>query len=310
MAETQRDVTLYYNGQDITDSVDIIECALTDVSGGESDCLNLKLDHADEWFRWGPKKNDTLRVTRGGYDSKTLYLHTVAPQEGAYRIYATGGKCAAHPARWQTFENIGFEAIMRLCAGECSMGARAYGVNAPYYRYLLREGRSAPDFLSQLAGREGAVLKALDGDFVAIGIDYAQGLPAMHEMELESDQLDSQYIDRRDLKWESLTIKTPFGEAAARDAGANGQGRTITDLAVEDNAMAYRWARGMLLSHNRLAEILNIEMDFNPGYTAMARINVKSRTDAKGAWIIDRVEQNLLDGRTKARMLRCLTGIG
>lgn len=309
MAETQRDVTLYYNGQDITEDVDIIECVLRDVSGGESDCLNLKLDHAEAWFRRNPQKNDTLRVTRGGYDSKTLYLHTIAPQDGAFRIFATGGKCVPMPARWQSYENMNFQAVMSLCAGECGMGASVYGVTAPAYPYLLREGQTAPVFLSLLAGREGAVLKAMDGRYIAIGVSYAQGLSAMHEMVLEGDQTDSEYIDRRDMRWASVQIKTPFGSGEARDSSADGQGPILTQIPVDDPATAYRWAKGLLLMHNRQAEILNIEMDFNPGYTAMARVNVKSHTDAAGQWIIDQVEQNLLDGRTKARMLRCVNSI-
>ena len=310
MAEVQRDVTLYYRGTDITEDVDIIECVLKDVSGGEADCLNLMVAHADKWFQWGTAKNDTLRVTRAGYDSKTLYLNTIVPEDGAYRIYATGSKAVPYPSRFQKWEKVGFTAIMSTCAGECGMGFSSYGVPAGTYRYLMRNNLSAPVFMDILANREGAVLKALDGQYKAIGVQYAQGMGAMHQLELDDDQMDSEYIDRRDLSWSSCTIKTIFGNGVAVDSKSGGKSRLITDLPVEDDATAYRWAKGILMMHNRQSEILNIEMDFNPGYTAMVRIDVKSRTDANGQWIIDRVEQNLLDGRTKARMYRCITGIG
>lgn len=310
MAQTQRDVTLYYEGSDITDDVDIIECVLKDVSGGESDCLNLKVDHAEKWFRWGPAKNDRLRVTRGGYDSKTLYLNTVVPEDGAYRIFATAARCAPAVPRWQTFEDMTLSAVMGICAGEMGMGSKVSGLNGGVtYEYLLRSNERAPAFLEKIVNREGGVLKALDGRFVGIGVSYAQGLPPMHRLELDSGQLDSEYIDRRDMKWSGVTIRTPFGNGEARDGSADGQTRTITDITVDDDAMAYRWAKGILMARNRQAEILNIEMDFNPGYTAMVRIDVASGTDAAGEWVIDRVEQNMLDGRTKARMLRCVTSI-
>lgn len=310
MAQVQADVSLIYQGTDITDEVDIIECVCRDTSGRESDCLNLKVDHADRWFRWGPQKNDTLRVLRNGYDSGTLYLNTVIPEDGAYRIWATGAKSVPYPTRWQAFENKTLAAIMGTCAGELGMGARQSGVSGGItYEYLLRENLSAPVFLEMLANREGAVLKALGGSYVAIGVTYAQGLPAMHEMELDDDQLDSEYIDRRDRNWSSVTIKTPFGTGTARDSAANGQSRIITDMTVDSGAQAYRWAKGILTLHNRQSETLKIEMDFNPGYTAMVRIDVKSQTDAAGQWIIDETEQNLLDGRTKAKLYRCITTI-
>ncbi|MBR3740564.1 MAG: hypothetical protein IKN04_08900 [Clostridia bacterium] len=310
MVKVQKDISLIYEGVDITDDVDIMECVCRDVGGGEADCLNLKVDHADKWFRWGPKKNDKIRVKRSGYDTKTLFLNTVVPEDGAYRIYATASKSVPFPQKWQAFEKKTLSAILSVCAGECGMGAKLYGLDGGMtYEYLLRDNMSSPVFMQQLANREGAILKALDGNYTAIGVQYAQGLTPMHEMELDDGQLDSEYIDRRDMSWQSVAIKTMFGSGEARDSSANGQSRILTDITVDNDAMAYRWAKGILLMHNRQSEILNIEMDFNPGYTAMVRINVKSRTDAAGQWIIQEAVQNLLDGRTKAKMLRCVTSI-
>ncbi|MBQ6960872.1 MAG: hypothetical protein IJP78_07855 [Clostridia bacterium] len=310
MALAQADMTLIYKGTDITKQVDIIECVCRDVSGSESDCLNLKVDHADQWFRWGPQKNDTIQVKRNGYDSKTLYLNTVIPEDGAYRILATGAKSVPFSARWQAFEKKTLTAIMGVCAGELGMGAKQFGVNGGItYEYLMRNNMSAPQFLEMLCNREGAVLKTLDGSYTAIGVQYAQGLSPMHEMELDDGQMDSVYIDRRDLSWASVQIKTPFGNGTARDSNAQGQSRVITDITVDNDGHAYRWAKGMLIMHNRKSEMLKIEMDFNPGYTAMVRIDVKSKTDAKGQWIIEEAEQDLVNGRTRAKLYRCITSV-
>ena len=142
-----------------------------------------------------------------------------------------------------------------------------------------------------------------------IMVGDADQLPPVGAGAVLRDMLDSEYIDRRDLSWSSVQIRTMFGSGTARDSSTSGQGRVITDITVDNDAQAYRWAKGILLTHNRQSEILNIEMDFNPGYTAMVRVDVKSRTDANGRWIVDTVEQNLLDGRTKAKMLRCVDTI-
>ncbi len=308
--ENQAKVRLIYQGTDVTDDVDIIECVHNDVCGRESDCLNIKVDHADKWFRWGPQKNDTLQVKRSGYDSGTLYLNTILPEDGAYRILATSAKCVPFPPKWQSFKKKTLSAIMATCAGECGMSAKQSGINGGIlYQYLLRNNISTPVFLETLTNREGAVLKTLGGSYVAIGVEYAQGLSPMHEMNLDDKQTDSKYIDRRDMRWSSLQIATPYGSGSATDSAADGPSRTISDIPVDDAAQAKRWARGILTMHNWQAESLEIEMDFNPGYTAMVRINVKSRTDANGNWIIYKVRQDLLNGRTKAAMHRCLTTV-
>lgn len=303
-------VTLIYEDTDITADVDILECVCRDVSGGESDWVNLKVDHADRWIGWGPQKNDRIQIVRSGYDSKTLYLNTIVMEDGAYRIIATGAKCVPFPARWQTFEDKTLAAIMGQCAGELGMGARQYGISeAIRYEYMLRRNMIAPRFLETLLNREGAVLKSLNGDYVAIGIEYAQNIPAKHQIELSPAQLDSAYIDRRDSAWGAVQIKTPFGSGIARDRSAKGFTQVITDISVDNDAQAYRWAKGLLMLHNRGCELLRIESEFNPGYTAMGRIDVTSRADAEGEWIIHEVEHDMVDGVSRIVACRCVKDI-
>ena len=303
------EITLYYEDVDITEDVDILECIHRDVSCGARDCLNLKVDHAEKWLMWGPQKNDTLRIVRAGYDTKVLYLNTVVPEDGAYRILATGAKAVPFTARWQSFEDMTYASIMAMCASECGMGAKQYGVTNATFEYLLRENASAPVFMETLANREGAVLKSLGGDFVSIGIDYAQALTPVNEVELERDQVSSKYIDRRDQSWSRVEINTPFGRGIAMDSGVSGQKEVVTDLSVDNDAQAKRWARGLLLMHNRQSEILELSMDFNPDYTAMMRVDVNSSTDANGQWLIHEVEHDLLNGRTKPRLVRCISTV-
>lgn len=52
---------LYYEGKNITDSVNITGAVARDASGGRSDSLTVTLDHASSWYRWGPKKMTKLR---------------------------------------------------------------------------------------------------------------------------------------------------------------------------------------------------------------------------------------------------------
>ena len=71
-----------------------------------------------------------------------------------------------------------------------------------------------------------------------------------------------------------------------------------------------RWARGFLLHHNRQAEELHLGMEYNAGLTALARIDIKSDTDADGNWIIDEVEHDFIMLKSRAKLYRCITTIG
>lgn len=306
MADVQKDLRLYYNGVDITRSVDILECTVRDVSRRESDCLNLLVDHAEKWFSWGVQKNDTLRITRSGYDTKTMYLNTLRPEDGRYRIYATGSKSVQNDPRWASYENRTLAAILGSCAGESGMGVKLCGVSGEIlYEYLTREYMRAADFAEQLLNREGAVLKCMDGKYTAIGIEWAQKIGAKHQVNIGGERFETHYTDKRDMNWGAVEITTPFGSGKA-GGGKGNVARVITDLPVTSNAQAFRWARGILMNHNRQNEVLEIEMDFNPGYTAMVRIDVNSKTETGGQWIIDEVTHDLLHGSSKAILFRCI----
>ena len=100
--------------------------------------------------------------------------------------------------------------IMQINAAECGMGARQYGINgAIQYPYLLRDDESAPSFMGKIIEREGALLKAWNGDFIAIGINSAQTLNAAHEVELDMSQPGLRYTDRRDIRWSGVKIISP-----------------------------------------------------------------------------------------------------
>ena len=310
MADARRDFTLVYEGVDISDDVDVISCVLYDKSG-EADLLDLKLDHADRWFAWKPQKNDRLRVSRSGFDSKDYFLSAVSPEDGAYRIIASSQRSVYAPRRWQSYEDKTLYAILNLCAAEKNMKSALYGLNGGLrYDYILRENESAPEFMRRLCALEGACLKAVGGEYKAISIEYAQSLAPMHMVELDAKLLNARYTREESPRLGSVKIETPYGCGLARDPAFSGPERVISGLCVQDDAQAWRWAKGILLQHNRKCELLELEMDFNPGYSALVRIDVNRGTDAAGGWLIEEVRHDLFRGRTRAKLLRCLAGIG
>ena len=86
---------LIYEGKDITQYADVRKCVHRDVSFGRSDSLELELEHAAIWHSWNPQQDDRLQVMHDGYDTGSLYLNTILPEKGRYRILATSLPSAA-----------------------------------------------------------------------------------------------------------------------------------------------------------------------------------------------------------------------
>ena len=303
---------LFYEGKDITGHVDIVKCIHRDVSCGRSDCLELELDHAASWYSWEPQQDDEIRVICNGYDTGTLYLNTVLPEKGHYSILATSIPSAAQHRTHAGFENKTLDELFAACAAECAMGYALYGPDSGLvYPYLMRNHEGCAAFLNRLMEWEGAALKAVNGRLVGIGIPYAQTLDAKQTIQITANQDGVRHIRRNGVKLSSVTIRTPFAQASAVDTDAvQGDAAVFTHVPATDNVTAGRWARGLLLHHNRRAETLRLQSELNAGMTALARIDIESATDMRGNWLVDEVEHDMIENRTTTQLLRCLTTIG
>ena len=303
---------LFYEGKDITSHVDIVKCIHRDVSCGRSDCLRLELDHAASWYSWEPQQDDEIRVICNGYDTGTLYLNTILPEKGHYSILATSIPSMGQHKTHTGFENKTLDELFAACAAECAMKYALYGPDSGLvYPYLMRNYEGCAAFLNRLMEWEGAALKAVNGRLVGIGILYAQALDAKQTIQITVNQDGVRHIRRNGVKLSSFTIRTPFAESTAVDTDAvQGDAIVLTHLPATDNVMAGRWARGLLLHQNRRAETLRLQSELNAGMTAMARIDIESATDMHGNWLVDEVEHDMIENRTTAQLLRCLTTIG
>lgn len=302
---------IVYEGTDITSYIDVRKCVHRDVSGGRSDCAEIEFEHSERWFGWEPKIGETIRIIQDNYDSGILYLNTILPEGGRYRMLASSVSVKAGAARWQSFREMNLGDIMRACAAECGMDWGLYGVYDGYiYPYLLRRNEGCLSFLNRLMEREGAVLKCVNGKITGIGIEYAQSLDASQTITINSTQGGALYRNREAIKLASITLRTPYAQGSAIDAAAAGRAEiTISELPAADNLQAKRWARGLLMSRNRQAERLEIEMELNTSLTAMTRIDIDGNTPASGKWLVDEVEHDLQGKRSSVQLLRCMEKI-
>lgn len=302
---------LYYEGTDITGSVDIVKCEYRDAGGGRSDGMEIILENAGDWMRWGPQRGDLIRVELDGCSTGDMYLAAVLPDSGRYRILASAIPHAARQKKTKSFENMSLSGIMAVCAAECGMNHALFGTDGAWiYPYTIRHNESAPAFLSRILLREGCALKAFGGRLNAISINYAQDLSPIDEIELSADNEGVYHVVREDIRLSSVSVMTPYASGRAVDtAQDSGLYTQYATFPADDSITAARWARGMLLTHNRTAETLSIASTFRPVWTAFTRVDITGSSDANGEWMIDECIHDFMAGRSEAKLVRCIRTI-
>lgn len=316
-AEGGGGMEIYYRGRTgsefarIDSMVLTRKCVTRDTCGQRCDSLEIEFENAAGWYAWGPEEDDEIIVRQDGYDSGLMFLHTILPEDGKFRILATALPCAARKKEYRSYRDKTVEDILRACALRTGMSFQAFGIDAKItVPYIEQENESAAAFLYRLLKLEGAELKCVNGNYTAIGLEYAQDRAARQTIRLDAQQRGLTYR-RNGVKLKNITIKTPWAEGNAEDLMVpdHHTGLTISGLPAMDNIQAARWARNILRHCNLEGESLVMGTEFNPGLTALTRIDVTGDTDASGEWLITDVEHDLYNKTSRATLRRCVGAV-
>lgn len=302
---------IYYEDREITEFVLPEACVYRDASHGKADTLEITFRRAASWHQWDPQMEDRIRILHGGCDTGEMFVDTIVPEGDRYRMIATSLPRSARRKAWECFRNVSLKTVMHRYAAECMMNESVWGADEnTQYPFLMRENEGGAAFLNRLCEMEGLALKAWNRKWMAIDIITAQTLDTQSAIEIRPEQDGCRYIHQPGMKYSSLTIKSPWAEATARDANAaGGAPLTVGGLPAMDAAQAGRWARGLLLHHNRRADSLTVDSRINPGMTALVRVRVTGATCADGYWLVDEAEHDFVNDTTRTKMLRIVQTI-
>jgi hypothetical protein len=78
-----------YQRKQNTNGKHLPACVFRETAANRCDVLELELENAAAWYKWGPKTDDRIRAMHGGFDTGALYLNTILPEQGRFRILAT-----------------------------------------------------------------------------------------------------------------------------------------------------------------------------------------------------------------------------
>lgn len=300
-----------WNGKDITDYVYITGCTVSDVAGGKADSAQITFAHASVWYRWAPRFGDEIIITHEGYSTGKLFLNAVMPVNDEYRVIATSLKQEAQRRSWGHLYNTTLQKTAEYISAECGMKGRLYGIDGNLaYDYLLRKNEGCAAFLDRICAFEGAVVKTYNETFRIISVEWAQKREPLQRIEIDSKQPGVTYRRRDGFRYKGITVKTPYAEVTASDISAEGNNiPVLTYLPAMSAAQAGRWARGLLLMHNRNFEELTLEQQLNLQMTALERIDVLGETDASGKWIAEETEHDLINKNTVTRFVRVIESV-
>lgn len=134
---------IFFEGVNISRDVEVSQAKCRDASSGRYDSLDVVFERPQAWHKWKPKPDDRIEVIERAYSTGTMYVNTIVPADGTYRILATAAKTNAARKDYASFEGKTLEEIIKIGAAECGMGCKVYGVESGHrYPYALKRTKA------------------------------------------------------------------------------------------------------------------------------------------------------------------------
>lgn len=148
---------VYVNEKDVTESIAVASCYYDMHAEGEADSLAITFsDTKKQWDKWKPSaEGDTVRITDGAVDSGKLYIDTLKPENGKYKLQAYSTPKSAFSKKSRSFENLTLRQIAEKIAKDNRLQVRFFDVPETQFKYVQQRGQSDLAFLHQLCKQRG-----------------------------------------------------------------------------------------------------------------------------------------------------------
>lgn len=188
------------NAKDITESIAVTSCFYDMHAEGEPDKLEITFsDTKRQWDKWKPSaEGDTVQITDGPVDSGKLYIDTIKPENGKYRLLAYSTPKSAYSIKSRSFDGLSLPQLARKIANENKLELKLYSVPETKTKYAAQKGQSDLAFLHSMSKRAGVSFLVYNGALCIYSEKHIESQSAAKTITLDQKDTATVTDDRHD----------------------------------------------------------------------------------------------------------------
>ena len=290
--------------------VQVSNCEIIDNMGGKADSLAITFaDIKNECRKWDFKKNHVVEVIEEPFSTGKMYVDEFGASAGAFTIKALSVKKRIKTKYTRTWENIKFLALVNDLVKEEGLKLETYGTIEDYeYSRVDQIEKNNLEFLNERCILEGYNLKICDGKAIIVSEIFLQ-------QQKESLTLNpSMFIGKYNFYSTSQGIysgceinyisqKLIKGKYILNQ---DGEVLKLKNVMVSSSYEADRFAKNILKAYNKYETIGTFYLKKNTNIAAGVTVKIEDMDSFSGKYIIDRVYQDLIQGKTKVKARKVL----
>lgn len=303
-------MNIIYEGIDISTSVQPTTLQITDNAGGKPDSIRVVFSDTEGlWSKWGPKKNDTLQIIDGSFDSGIMYIDEIALFAGSIQIKALSIPQTAKTARSQGWSNVRLLEIATQIAIRHGFSLQTYNLTNHFYERVDQMEEADLFFLAYRCMMEGYALKINNNQLVIFNERAEEQKAVNQNAIIRSADMHGAF----DFKTKSTDI---YGKCIVKSHQIKGEftdasiyGPTLKqNVYVSYQDEANRWAKGFLRSMNKFETFGSFSINLNTKFAAGIPIQIKDVGLFDGKYFVERLIHDLINNRTKLLVRKPLEG--
>lgn len=178
---------VFVNDKDVTETISVTSCFYDMHAEGEPDKIEITFaDTKKQWAKWKPSaEGDTVKITDGPVNSGKLYIDTIKPENGKYKLQAYSTPKSAYSLKSRSFEGLSLPQLAKKIADENKLDLKLYSVPETKVKYAVQKGQSDLAFLHTMSKRAGVSFIVYNGALCLYSEKAIEGKDAQKTIELD-----------------------------------------------------------------------------------------------------------------------------
>lgn len=291
--------TIIYNGVQIENDVDLVDCSLTDSNGGQQDYCRIAFANGGKiWNEWQPQYNDTVQVIKGNSDSGVMYVNSIDNDNSNYALTLLSTPTTAKKQKTRIWCNVKLSEVANDIGKSIGFHVRFFDFTDRQYKALTQINQTDIALLKEICEKEGYRVKVYNREIIVFSEIALRFSNETGEIIKPEDCTYYSFSDEN-TPLSSVTVKhydytSGLIEFTAVDDTVNG-GNTTVIARVDNQAHAERLATSILTSNNNYIVCGTIRLKYADVFASGSVIHLDGFKGYNGKWYIYQSVFNLIN---------------
>lgn len=280
-----------YNGVDITESITVISCNMTDSNGGKQDYCKITFANGEKmWQAWQPQYNDKVNIVHGYSDSGIMYVNAIDSTQNRYSLILLPTPTTAKKKNSRIWRDVTLSEIINDVAKNIGFKVEFYGFKDYYYTTKTQANKTDIAFMCEMCAYEGYNVKIYNEIFViydekTLYLSEAQSTISPEDCTFSSFNDENAPLSAFTVKYYDISKRQEISYTATAKGIDGGSDAII--LKVDNMAQAERFANNILSKNNNYIECGTLKLKNADNFASGSLINLSGFDGKNGKWYIN-----------------------